>query len=369
MQHTDAPPASRTRRVLHSARAIVANKWFRLGFFVALLAVVGVLLHNHTDFVRQAVGYIRRANPWWTAAAVAAIAVSISAMSEMMISLLRSVDVRPPRRSVYALTLTCNSVALTFPGGTAIAIAMGFREQMKWGASSMIATWYAVVSGVISAAGLAIYGLVAFYVLGAQLNGWTLIGSVAVLCALLAAIKWSASNLEKVEVVVLRLLGWGNRRLGHPENRGADKVANYIDTLRTVDLPLHRILIALMYSLINWGADWVCLLFCLWAMGVHPSIPSVMLAFVTMKIVGTAQVTPGSLGTVEATLVATLVATGLPSATAFAATVLFRLISFALLAIVGWIVFIGQYGLGYLSSAAKEQREIAAAKEAAASDR
>lgn len=324
-------------------RRVVKSPVTRLVLFVVIIAGITMLVRGNMDFVSQAKNYFRHADPLWLLAAAGAIALSVSAMSEMMICILKSVDVRPKRRSVYALTLTCNSVALTFPGGTPISVAMGFREQLKWGASSVVASWYAVVSGVIATAGLASFGVVAVFALGAQINPWFLSFSLVGLIAVLVAIRWATKRAHRIEGLVVRVIGSFNRRFNRPEDQGIAQARDVLATLRTVELPVPRVLLAFCFSLLNWGADLLCLMFCLWAVGVHPSIASVMLAFVTAKIVGTAQVTPGGLGPVEATIVGTLVATGLSSASALAATVLFRVISFLLLAVVGWIVFFVQY--------------------------
>ena len=61
------------------------------------------------------------------------------------------------------------------------------------------------------------------------------------------------------------------------------------------------------------------------------------------KLAGSAQVTPGGLGTVEPVAVGMLVAGGLSLADATAATVIYRAISFALVTAIGWIVYSAFY--------------------------
>lgn len=291
----------------------------------------------------EGLGYIGSANTTWIIVGIAFIGVSILAMGELMYVLLRSAGVPCKRSSVYALTLTSNSVSATFPGGPAISLAMIFREQHKWGASSVIASWYMVISGVIASGVLALYGLTAFYFLGAKVNPWTLVVSLIAVVVVLLVVKWLAAHLSHVERVVVRILRKVNHYRGKPLNTGIDKARESIKTLSSVDLPLPKLALAAVWSAVNWGADCLCLLVCLWAVGAHPNVASVVLAFVTAKIVGTAQVTPGGLGPVEATIVGTLVATGMTSATALAATIIFRMISFILLAAVGWVIFLIQY--------------------------
>ena len=82
----------------------------------------------------------------------------------------------------------------------------------------------------------------------------------------------------------------------------------------------------------------------------HTTMAGIALAFLAAKLAGSAQVTPGGLGTVEAALIAPLVATGLTAAHATSAAIIYRLISFALVTIIGWVIYFVHYaskGLTY----------------------
>jgi len=57
-------------------------------------------------------------------------------------------------------------------------------------------------------------------------------------------------------------------------------------------------------------------------------------------VVSTVPLLPGGLGVVDGTLTATLVASGLAASAALPAVIVFRLISFPLVAAVGWLVFV-----------------------------
>ena len=69
------------------------------------------------------------------------------------------------------------------------------------------------------------------------------------------------------------------------------------------------------------------------------ALSGICLAFIMTKLAGSAQVTPGGLGTVEPVAVGMLVAAGLPLADATAVTVVYRAISFALITAIGWVVY------------------------------
>ena len=76
-------------------------------------------------------------------------------------------------------------------------------------------------------------------------------------------------------------------------------------------------------------------------MGAKAPIAGVVLSFISAKLVGQAQITPGGLGPVDIVLTSTLVAVaGLTSGQAFAAVIVFRMFSFVGLVGLGWIIFL-----------------------------
>jgi uncharacterized membrane protein YbhN (UPF0104 family) len=82
---------------------------------------------------------------------------------------------------------------------------------------------------------------------------------------------------------------------------------------------------------------------CLWAsvhaFGGHLDVATVALVYLAGSALGSAAPTPGGLGAVEAALVAGLGATGLPTPTAVSAVLLYRLVTFWLPVLPGWLAF------------------------------
>ena len=97
----------------------------------------------------------------------------------------------------------------------------------------------------------------------------------------------------------------------------------------------------------------VALWACVWAVsGAIPwinagenetTLAGVTLAYITAKLAGSAQITPAGLGTVDAAIIATLVATGMTAVEATGTAVIYRLISFALMTAIGWVVYFWHY--------------------------
>jgi uncharacterized protein (TIRG00374 family) len=83
----------------------------------------------------------------------------------------------------------------------------------------------------------------------------------------------------------------------------------------------------------------LCLVTCVRAFTPHVSIAGVVLVYLGGSIVAQAAPTPGGLGAIEAALVAGLTATGIQAEIAVSATLLFRLFTFWLPTIPGWLAF------------------------------
>ncbi|MGH8860410.1 MAG: lysylphosphatidylglycerol synthase transmembrane domain-containing protein, partial [Jatrophihabitantaceae bacterium] len=92
---------------------------------------------------------------------------------------------------------------------------------------------------------------------------------------------------------------------------------------------------------VNWANDLLCLLAACYAVGASPSASTVLLAYAAgMAAVSSVPFLPGGLGFVEPALILTLVHGGVPVATATAGVLVYRLISFGLVAIAGWSVLL-----------------------------
>src|SRR6516165_2747753 len=89
----------------------------------------------------------------------------------------------------------------------------------------------------------------------------------------------------------------------------------------------------------DWIADVACLAFAAYAAGGHASVAGLTVAYAAARAVGTIPLMPGGLLIVEAVLVPGLVSSGMSLPGAISAMLLYRLISWLLLAAIGWVVF------------------------------
>lgn len=306
-----------------------------------LLGAIIFLARDHYHFLEEGWAAMLQANNWYILAAVVAMGLSMVAQAEVMVALLRPAGVPVKRTSANALGLSANAWSSSFPGGPAISAAMIFREQMKWGATPVIASWYLVISGALSGAAMAILGFGAVFFLQANVHVFSLTFSLVALIALTLAANWVARNPEKVQAGLLAAMTWFNEKRHKPADRFHEQIRSFADQLRAVDLSPKWLGYAVFVSLLNWVLEIVCLFLCILAIGAEPSVAGAVLAFIMAKLVGQAQITPGGLGPVDITLTTMLVGTaGLGSGQAVAAVIVFRMISFALLTLVGWLVFL-----------------------------
>ncbi len=112
-----------------------------------------------------------------------------------------------------------------------------------------------------------------------------------------------------------------------------------LSQLESVSLSRRDLAAAFSWSLVNRFADVACLGFAAYAAGYHASVGGLTVACAAARAVGTIPLMPGGLLVVEAVLVPGLASSGMPLSGAISTMLIYRLISWLLLAAVGWVVF------------------------------
>ena len=323
---------------------ITQSPWTRIIVSLVALAAIGYFAHAHFGFIEDGWAELRAADNSWLIWAAITVLASLFAQAEVMVVLLRSAGINVRRRSANVLGFVANAWSASLPGGPVVSAAMIFREQLRWGATPVIASWYMVFSGLLSGSGMALLAIGAVFFLGLKVSPLTLGISIVALIGLASLTNWAARHPKTVENWMVERLRALNRRLRKPEDRWVKNLNGFSEQLSSVELPLPRLALATTWSLMNWILEILCLLACIMAIGATPPIAGVVLSFMTAKLAGQAQVTPGGLGIVDFALTSTLVAfAGLTSGQAFAAVVVFRMFSLVGLVAIGWIVyFVGQ---------------------------
>ncbi len=154
------------------------------------------------------------------------------------------------------------------------------------------------------------------------------------------AFQFSASTLLigcAGMILVVGLLAILRGRLRRLYRRMVQEFSRSVRTLVNDPIRLFQaILLSCCLTLCNVGSFWLCCL----ALGIELNFAIIFFIFSFGVIIGTALPTPGGLGGVEAALFAGLMSQSIPAATALAAALLYRLVSYWLGLVIGVIALL-----------------------------
>lgn len=324
------------------------SRWLRWLAPLVVLAAVAFVFRDKLPFLGEAWQALLSASPGPVAAAVACSLASIGCMGAVMQLL---VNVERPVASftaANAVTLASNSWSTSIPGGPAVSAWLTFRVQRSWGATAGVCGWFFLVSGALSTAWLVLIGLSAVIFLGAELSTPALLTSLAVAVATMGAMYWVTRHPAALK-----------RWASYAPQRFRARLTELINDVARIRVSAGRFAASAVLSLLNRLFDLAVMYFSVLAVtGAVPlanpglnqtTVGGVTLAFVMTKLAGSAQVTPGGVGTVDAIAAASLVAGGMTLVDATAATLIYRAISFAFITALGWVVYLAAFaGRGYL---------------------
>lgn len=313
--------------------------WLRWVVLSIVAIVLGVEVALVWDQLAKAWMSVYQANWWWLVAAMLAAASSMHSFAQIQRTLLRSAGVHVKQLRSEAAFYAANSLSTTLPGGPVLSATFLLRQQRIWGASSVVASWQLVMSGLLQAVGLALLGLGGAFFLGARNNPFSLLFTLGGFVALLLLAQAVASRPELIEGIGSRVLSWVNSIRGRPIDTGLDKWRQILMQLESVSLSRRDMGVAFSWSLFNWIADVACLACAAYAAGDHASLAGLTVAYAAARAVGTIPLMPGGLLVVEAVLVPGLVSSGMALPNAISAMLIYRLISWLFIAAIGWVVF------------------------------
>ncbi|UBI09445.1 YbhN family protein [Corynebacterium coyleae] len=310
-----------------------ARNWLRWIAPVVLVVVVLVTLRDRMPFFGDAWRAVRSASPPPLLGTVVTALLALVAMAGVMQILLNVEGRITGVASTNAIVFASNAWSTTVPGGPALSAWLTYRVHRSWGASTGLCGWFFVVSGALSTVWLVLIGIVAVVLLGADLSVTSLVLSLVAAALTIAAVFWATLN-----PAVLK------RWTRFLPDRVRERAVAVIDQVSAIRISAPAFAGAAGLSLCNRLLDLATMVCAVWAVSSSSiSLSGICLAFIMTKLAGSAQVTPGGLGTVEPVAVGMLVAGGLSLADATAATVIYRAISFALVTAIGWIVYSAVY--------------------------
>ncbi|WP_408066330.1 lysylphosphatidylglycerol synthase transmembrane domain-containing protein [[Mycobacterium] nativiensis] len=320
-------------------RAAGNRRWVRpavLGLLAVVLTVEVVLVW---DQLATAWHSLWRADGRWLFGGIVAAAASMHSFAQIQRTLLGSAGVHVTQWRSEAAFYAANSLSTTMPGGPVLSATFLYRQQRRWGASPVVASWQLVMSGVLQAVGLALLGLGGAFLLGAKNNPFSLLFTVGGFIALLLLAQTVAARPELIDGIGVRVLGWANSLRDKPVDTGLATWRRLLCQLESVSLGRREASTAFGWSVFNWVADVACLACAAYATGGRASVAGLTVAYAAARAAGAIPLIPGGLLIVEAVLVPGLVSSGLSLTDAISAVLVYRMISWLLVAAVGWVVF------------------------------
>jgi putative heme transporter len=320
----------------HRLRTLV-----RVVLLLAVVALVVVELVLGWPTLSSALSQLRTPHPGWVAAAVVVEVASMGAYARMQRSLLRSAGVRVSVLRHVALAYAAHSLSVTLPGGPAFSTRFNFQQMRRFGASPAVASWCIALSGILSAAALTVVTAVGAIAAHGTFE-WRSVAGFAVAAVLVGlAVRRVRRHPEALQSVTRTVLAALNRVRRQPAGQGIDDVRGFVDQLRSTRLTPRHAVAAAWFATANWLFDALCLWLCFHAVAGGTIGPTqVLLAYCAGMAAASIPIVPGGLGVIDSALVLGLVAGGVPTATAIAAVVLYRVISFGFIIGVGWVLWL-----------------------------
>jgi hypothetical protein len=305
----------------------------------AVLALLAVEVVEIAPSMSGALTSVARARPGWILVAVLAAAGSMSMFALSRRRLLRAAGIVVPMRSAQAAVYVANALHTTLPGGAAFSTGYTYRWMRGWGASRPAATWTLVAGGVVSSASLAGLGLLGSVLVGSSVSEVPLVTALAGI----AGAAYGVRALQRSPGALIALARWVIGRINtvrhRPESSGLEAVEEMVAQLRAVRPRGRDWLAATAFATANWALDAGCLAAGAAALGVSGLTLALLLLTHTAGMAASSlSLVPGGLGVVDAAMVLTLVAGGIPAAGALPVVLLYRLISLGGVVAVGWIV-------------------------------
>jgi uncharacterized membrane protein YbhN (UPF0104 family) len=315
--------------------------WLRRCAVTAVLVLFAAELALGWPSLTAALAHLRAPAPGWLAAAVLAELAAMGTYARMQRHLLLSAGLRVPIHRHIALAYAAHSLSVTLPGGPAFSTRFNYQQMRRFGATPAIASWCIALSGILSAAALAV--VTAAGALAS--HGSPPWYSLAVLTAIGALIALGARHLTRHRTIAHStariLLTHVNRLRRRPAAAGLPDVYRFIEQLGAARLTAGHGVAAATHAMLNWILDAVCLYLCFHAVSQQPINPAqVLLAFCAGMAAGTLTIIPGGLGIIDSALILGLVTSGVDTPTAIATVVLYRIISFGFIIGIGWLTWL-----------------------------
>jgi len=310
---------------------------FLLGMAIVVLAFWALSLHR--DELSGFSQVFLNLKWWWVPPALFAELASFVCFAGLQYEFLLSGGLASPEGALLKMTFASQAITNSLPGGTAFSAVYGFRWFRRFGADDTLAAWSlvgTVVASIVSLSLVATAGLALAAGEGASLDLIPVIIGVFVVTLAVGALF----IYERPLAFVVR---WGIRTsrklVRRPRGDVAANIQRIVELVTTVRLGRRQIVRILLWGCTNWLFDCSC--FALMFLAVDSTIPwkGLLLAYGAGQLAANLPFTPGGLGVVEGSITIALVAFGGSQNSTVDAVLMYRVISFWLVLIVGWVLW------------------------------
>lgn len=273
---------------------------------------------------------------WWLLPALFCEAASVLSFVVVQQRLLAAAGIAPPVRPLTGVTLASQAMTSSLPGGAAVAAVYGFRWYRRFGADGAVAGWALVgtsVAAALSLALLATIGLIISSEEGASLDLVPAVVGVLVITAVIGVLFMYERPLVTVTRATLRLT---KRLFGHPRGDHEPWVARVLERVAVVRLTTGQGGGLVWWAFCNWLLDCTCFGFAFLAIGAGVPWKGLLLAYGAGQLAANLPITPGGLGAVEGSITIALSYFGGGTTADISAVLMYRLMSFWLILVVGW---------------------------------
>ena len=326
---TDDPTPSRQRRIVW----LIVRYALGVGVGVVILAL---LVGKRGEFT-AALRHLDHLNLAWSLGALVAEAMSIVGYAFIQQRVLHWSGAEISLAPLTLVSLANNAIAYTVPGEPAVSSAYRYRFFRRHGASGASSGWTILTILIAQAIGMSLLLLVGVLVAlaghaGVHARGTLVVGLIVVVVA--GALLVRRDLLLRFLSFLVRL---AQRLTGHPRGDVSARIESTLQRMHEIALSRGAALRLVAMATTLWLMDFVILVCCFGAVRAPIPWSGVLLAFGVAQIVASLPLVPGGIGIVEGSLAVILVAYGAQKVPALAVVLVYRLLTFWMVIIVGWI--------------------------------
>ena len=280
----------------------------------------------------------------WLTVGILLETASMAAFAAMFRRLLSAGRIQATRASMLATIYAANAMSVSVPlAGPGVAAAYLFRRFTRLGAGVLLAGWALLAGGVISSVTWALLvvsgGLASGHAVAVAITV-PFVAFAVIVIAMIAVAARRPRLRAALEQYLAQALKHGARLLRWPTTDPKLALRAWAERFRALRVPPSTWALATGNGLVNWLADAGVLAVSILAVGAAVPWRDLLLVYAAGIGAQSLSLTPGGLAITEGAISVALVASGLRVGQAVAAAVLYRLVSFWLMAAVGWLILL-----------------------------